>query len=111
MDSAFEIFGWMSGVLFASCYIPQIIRTYRLGTVDDLSIWMFVFNAAAYICGLLYGIYLDKYALMFNYAAGLILTTVIILQWAVKRDPRKDEIRKIVSKEIKIIKKQIREKP
>lgn len=102
-----ELFGWLSAGLFTISYIPQIVRTQRLKTVDDISVSLFVLNAAAYMTGLTYGFYLDKYALMFNYSAGLVLTSIIVLQWVVYRDPRKDQIRKIVSSELKNLRKDL----
>jgi len=42
-----EIIGWMGGILFAFCGLPQAIKTYRTQHARDISwwfLWMWVFG-------------------------------------------------------------------
>lgn len=105
-----EMIGWVSAICFTVSYLPQIWRTHKLKTVDDISIGLFSFTAVAYVTGACYGIWLDKYPLIYNYLAGLSLTSVIIFQWCVYKNPRKDEARKIVEKEVKRLMKELKER-
>lgn len=92
-----EICGWISALCFVFCYIPQIIRTHRLKSVDDISIWLFILCVIAYSAGIIYGVGLNQVPLIFNYTVGLLLATIIVWQYYIYRDPRKDHIRQTVA--------------
>jgi len=38
----YQIIGWIGAFLFATCSIPQAIKTYKSKSADDLS-WLFLF--------------------------------------------------------------------
>jgi uncharacterized protein with PQ loop repeat len=93
---SFEIFGYISAMCFFLGYIPQLVRTYRLQTVDDISVWMWLLTLMAYISGGAYGIWLGKWPLIISYALGLYCTIMMLMMYYLYRDPRKDKIRTIV---------------
>ena len=91
-----EWFGYISAVCFFIAYLPQLWRTYKLKTVDDISIWMWGLTLVAYISGLAYGVYLGKEPLVLSYLLGMGCTILMIVMYTLYEDPRKDYVRKIV---------------
>ena len=76
-----DALGYASAICFSLCYLPQIIKTYRVKTVDDISIWLWILSLTAYIFGGLYGILINKIPLVVNYGAGFLFNSIIIGQW------------------------------
>jgi uncharacterized protein with PQ loop repeat len=76
-----QVLGWTATVLFTVCYIPQIIRTLRSGTVNGLSVWMFLIMVAANIVALVYAILIDQPALIVKYtlALGFLSATLCVV--------------------------------
>lgn len=91
-----ETCGWAATVLFFISYFPQLIRTYKLKTVDDISAPMWWVLIAAYSCLFTYGISLNSNAIMVNALLGFNCTGFMLVMYYLYRDPRKDRIRKIV---------------
>lgn len=88
--------GWISAAAFSACYLPQLWKTWRLKSVEDISVWMWIIQGVAYLSGLMYGAWLDKWPLILNYSLGLLYTYIWLLMWIQFRDPRKEAIRKEV---------------
>lgn len=104
-----EWFGYISAVGFFIAYIPQLVRTYRLKSVDDISLWMWVLTLGAYMSGLIYGLGLGEEPLILNYMIGVCCTLMMLLMYFLYRDPRKDEVRNIVAREIKALRRKFNE--
>lgn len=39
-QQATEIIGWLGAVIAAICFLPQVIRVFKLKSTKDLSLWM-----------------------------------------------------------------------
>ena len=76
-----EYFGYISALCFFLGYIPQLVRTYRLKTVDDISVEMWWLTFAAYSTGLVYGIWLGKTPLLLSYTLGFCCTTLMLVMY------------------------------
>lgn len=100
-----EIWGWLSAVLFGISYLPQLIRTYRLKSVDDISVGLWWMCFGAYVSLLIYGICLEKTALIFNAFFGLSCVSVMLIMYYSYNDSRKEEVRKIVRDTLKELKR------
>lgn len=96
-----ELFGYISAICFFVGYLPQLWRTYKLRSVDDISVWMWVLTLIAYLSGLTYGIWLDKWPLILSYLLGLSCTVLMLIMYHMWYDPRKDAVRKEVDNFIK----------
>lgn len=94
---SFDFFGYVSAGLFITCYIPQIVRTWRIKSVDDLSIWTWVCILFAHLFGVSYAVGIHAFPLLLNHMVGMSLSSIIILQWFLHKDHRKDIIRKTVN--------------
>ena len=74
-----EAFGWISALLFGTCYIPQLYRTIRLRSVEDISIMMWVLVAGACLTGLIYAVSIRAVPLIVNYSFELVLTIIFMI--------------------------------
>lgn len=69
-----ELFGWIGTILFTSCYIPQIYRTYQTHEVKDVSLTMWIIQLAAYTSCLVYAFTLKAQPLIMGYSLGWLFT-------------------------------------
>jgi uncharacterized protein with PQ loop repeat len=74
-----SIFGWTATVLFGLCYIPQILKTFRLKSVGDVSLWQWVVQLIGYACGLIFALCLKNCILIFGYSWGLFCTIIFLI--------------------------------
>lgn len=76
-----ETIGYLAGFILTLCYLPQIIKTYRLKHANDVSMWMLVLTI---ISTTLYEIYAWRLGLMpvvvMNGIFGILVTTEIIMK-------------------------------
>jgi uncharacterized protein with PQ loop repeat len=81
MDTA--ILGWLSGILFAICGLPQAYKTIKTRKADDISLLFLFFCLGGEILGILF-VWLSALEisvalpLLFNYVANLIATSLIL---------------------------------
>jgi MtN3 and saliva related transmembrane protein len=104
-----ELFGYISAICFFIGYIPQLWRTYRLKSVDDISMWMWLVTLLAYVSGLIYGFQLNKLPLIISYLLGISCVVTMLSMYFTYRDVGKDRIRRLVRNFIKESRKGIRD--
>jgi len=92
-----EICGWISSIGFILCFIPQIVRTWRLKSVDDISMWVYILLFIAYGFSTIYGVNLNEWPLICKDLIGLSLSWLMIVMFYMYRNPQKDYVRKIVA--------------
>ena len=73
-----EFLLYLTGALFTSCYIPQIAKSFRTKSVEDLSLPMWVICVAGYTCGLIYFLVNWRLSMICNYAPGLIANLIMV---------------------------------
>ena len=73
-----EILGWIQTILFTFMLVPQIIKTIKRKTVDDISITVSFIAAIAGIIALIYAIRIHQYSLIFKYIFGLLNTAIFV---------------------------------
>ena len=49
-----ELVGYVAGLLLTFCFLPQVVKTWRVKHADDVSIWMLVLTLSSTV---LYEIY------------------------------------------------------
>lgn len=76
-----EILGIISLLLFAFCFVPQIIAIIRTKNVSGLSLWLWIMVVLGHACGLIYVIYLKDVIIIISYSIGLVLsfTTLVLI--------------------------------
>jgi len=75
-----QLLGWIATFLFTICYVPQIIKTTRMKTLDGVSIVMFLVQLIANVVALWYAILISQPPLIFKYALGIIFLSIVL--WA-----------------------------
>lgn len=105
-----EICGWAATILFCISYFPQLLRTWSLRSVDDISPGMWYLLVVAYTSLFIYGYGLHEVAVMANATLGLSCVIMMLTMYFLYRDPRKEEARKTVRRFINEAKKKFKEK-
>ncbi|NVO11377.1 MAG: SemiSWEET transporter [Bacteroidales bacterium] len=73
-----EIIGIVAGVLSCTTFLPQVIKTYRSKSTDDVSLMMFIIAALGSALWLIYGILIQSFALTFTNIIVLIFSLVML---------------------------------
>jgi uncharacterized protein with PQ loop repeat len=104
----FEICGWLSAVCFVGSYVPQLYRTHRLKEVDSFSPWLWLLLFIGHTLGVFYSIHVIAFPWILGNTIGAVCSWWLLLQWVIYRDPKKDELRNIVSTELKNMKRRLK---
>jgi MtN3 and saliva related transmembrane protein len=76
-----DILGWIAAILFAICYLPQIVKTYRTKTVEGLSFGLLFLSFIANIIALWYAILIKQPCLQFKYAIAMLFLAICIYMY------------------------------
>lgn len=79
MDQFVIYIGLLAGFITTLGYVPQVVKGYRSGRMDDVSIFMPVVLMAGMTLWLIYGIVLEDIPIMLWNAVSVILNGVIIM--------------------------------
>ena len=74
-----QILGWVATVMFTVCYIPQVIKTIKSGTIDGVSISLFAIQFLANIVALIYALLIGQPALIVKYALAIALVGLVLI--------------------------------
>ena len=69
----------MAGTLTTIAFVPQVIKTWRSRSTDDISLGMFVLFTAGVICWLIYGIALTALPIIISNSVTLVLALTILV--------------------------------
>lgn len=76
-----DVIGYVAGFILAICFLPQVIKTFRLKHANDVSLWMLILN---FMAAILYEVYAWRLGLMpvviMNGIFGGLVLTVIALK-------------------------------
>ena len=84
-----DLLGLSAGSLTTISFVPQVIKTWRSKSAEDISTSMFALFSAGLILWLIYGIYLHSIPIILANAITLILTAIILIlkyRYAFKRN-------------------------
>lgn len=79
MDQFVIYIGLLAGFITTLGYVPQVVKGYRSGRMDDVSIFMPVVLMVGMTLWLIYGIMLEDIPIMLWNAVSVILNGVIII--------------------------------
>ena len=85
-----DLLGLSAGSLTTVSFVPQVIKTWRSKSADDISTGMFAIFSIGLVLWLIYGIYLQSLPIIISNIVTLALTLVILIlkyHYSVKRDP------------------------
>lgn len=74
---SFEMFGWISGLLFFLCAIPQAIKSYRDGHSEGVSSGLLWLWLGGEIAGIIYALSPLQPPLILNYLSNVIFVSVV----------------------------------
>ena len=88
-----ETIGWIGNIMFAICAIPQVIKTFRSKSVQDLSVlflWLWLFGELLTFAYILVGDMetgISHFPLYFNYVVNIFMACYLV--WAKFVYPKK----------------------
>jgi len=68
----------VAGICTTGAFLPQVIRTWRTRSTDDISLGMFLLTVFGLVLWLVYGIAVNDWPLIGADAASLILAATIL---------------------------------
>lgn len=75
-----ELIGYLGGIFIMLSFIPQVIKSYRLKKVDDISIWMVIASLIGTIFWVVYGFLIEAMpVIIMNFIFGIIVIIQLIL--------------------------------
>jgi len=81
-----QILGWIATIIFLIMPIPQIIKTLKCKSIEDVSIKMYVLYLLGNIIALVYAFLILQPALIFKYfLSGLIAIFYLTIYYKIKR--------------------------
>ena len=75
----FDIVGALAGTLTTISFIPQVVKTWRSGCAEDLSLFMFALFSAGVLLWLIYGVALHSLPIILANGITLALALSILL--------------------------------
>lgn len=74
-----EIVGMGAGLLSCVTFLPQVIKTYRTRSTDDVSLWMFILASLGTILWLVYGFMINSFSIIFTNFVVLGLSLIMLI--------------------------------
>jgi MtN3 and saliva related transmembrane protein len=75
----FDLVGALAGVLTTISFVPQVLKTWRSGSAEDLSLFMFTLFSAGLLLWLVYGIALRSLPIILANGITLVLALSIVM--------------------------------
>jgi len=75
----FDLVGALAGVLTTVSFVPQVVKTWRSGSAEDLSLFMFALFSAGLLLWLVYGIALRSLPIILANGITLVLALGIVM--------------------------------
>ncbi len=77
--SLVDLTGTLAGILTTSAFIPQVIKTWRSGSAEDISLIMFVLFSIGVLLWLIYGIALHALPIIAANGITLVLASSVLI--------------------------------
>ena len=84
-----DLLGLSAGSLTTISFVPQVIKTWRSKSADDISTGMFAIFSIGLVMWLIYGLYLQSLPIIIANTVTLVLTLVILIlkyRYSLNRD-------------------------
>jgi MtN3 and saliva related transmembrane protein len=84
-----DLLGLSAGSLTTLSFVPQVIKTWRSKSADDISTGMFAIFSVGLVMWLIYGLYLQSLPIIVSNMVTLVLTVVILIlkyRYSLNRD-------------------------
>lgn len=78
MISNQELIGYVAATLTTGSFLPQAIMTIKTRDTASLSLGMYSLFTLGVLCWLIYGVFLNNYAIILSNAVTLLLASIIL---------------------------------
>ena len=76
-----DIIGYLGGIFIMISFVPQVIKSYKTKSVEDLSIWMIIATLVGTVFWLMYGVLIySKPIIIMNNIFGFIVLYQLFLK-------------------------------
>lgn len=76
------LLGYAAGTITTGSFLPQVYKTYKTKSVEDLSYWMLLLMFTGLILWLLYGIALNELPIILtNAITGALVISLIVMKY------------------------------
>lgn len=76
-----EIIGYLGGIFIMVSFVPQVIKSYKTKSVDDLSLWMIIATFVGTVFWIIYGYLINsRPVLIMNIIFGVIVLFQLYLK-------------------------------
>lgn len=90
MIDDFEIVGLIAAILTTSAFVPQVYKTWKTKSVENLSLTMYVVFFIGIMLWLVYGIHINSIAMILaNAVTGLLALVLIFFKLKYKNEIQK----------------------
>ena len=98
--------GYLAGFLTTIAFVPQVIKTWKTKSADDLSLGMFLVFCAGVACWVAYGFLLNaKPIYLWNLATLLLAGAILVMKLKFKgrraKEPKRSLMKKSTVKDLK----------
>lgn len=73
-----EILGMVAGSISAVTFLPQVIKTWKTKSADDISLLMFTFATVSVILWLIYGIVKESIPIIYTNSLVLVCSLIML---------------------------------
>ena len=73
-----ELLGYLAAICTTVAFVPQVLKTYKSKSAENLSLGMFLFFASGIVLWLIYGIMINEYPIIVANLVTLVLAVILI---------------------------------
>jgi MtN3 and saliva related transmembrane protein len=73
-----DILGYVAGGITAVTFLPQVIKTYKKRSAEDVSLLMFVIAASCEVLWIIYAININNWVIILTNATLLVMALMMI---------------------------------
>lgn len=78
----YEIIGLLAAILTTGAFVPQVYKTWKIKSADDISLTMYLVLFIGLVLWLIYGIHLNSLPMILaNSVTGILALIVLFFKW------------------------------
>jgi len=100
--TAIQLLGMAAGSISAVTFLPQVIKTWKTKSADDISLLMFTFATVSVVMWLIYGIILRDVPIIYTNSLVLVCSLIMLyfkFRYSTKKDKEIKAAKEIVKHE------------
>jgi MtN3 and saliva related transmembrane protein len=76
--TSIQVLGYVAGTISTLVFLPQVIKTWKTKSANDISIYMFLFATLSVILWLGYGVLVKDGAIIYTNSVILVLSSIML---------------------------------